>query len=154
MNCPGQWSPYLDVVKKHADKMELLPHAAADTEHVSRVEGAKQAVDQIFQAIQYRKITNLKGDLPAGYANAGAKTVDGVGKVTTNGLNATIAEKGILDELRMLSENMASIWGSLSAIDDPDRRAELVESYGSELIKSSNRYAALMAKKGLQGPFN
>ena len=44
----GPMAPYLDLEKKHSGKLELLPHAAADTEHVSRVEGAKQAVDQIF----------------------------------------------------------------------------------------------------------
>ena len=60
--------------------MELLPHAAADTEHISRVEGAKQAVDQIFSAISVKKVINLKGDLPEGYTDEGATTVHGVGK--------------------------------------------------------------------------
>ena len=45
----GPMAPYIELEKKHSGKMELLPHAAADTEHISRVEGAKQAVDQIFQ---------------------------------------------------------------------------------------------------------
>ena len=35
-------------VERDPGRLELLPHAAADTEHVSRVEGAKQAVDQIM----------------------------------------------------------------------------------------------------------
>ncbi|MEO0329120.1 MAG: NAD(P)-dependent oxidoreductase, partial [Pseudomonadota bacterium] len=63
----GPMVPYLALQKKHAGKLELLPHAAADTEHVSRVEGAKQAVDQIMNCIQYKSVTNLKGDLPKGY---------------------------------------------------------------------------------------
>ena len=44
----GPMAPYLAVDKKYPGRLELLPHAAADTEHVSRVEGAKQAVDQII----------------------------------------------------------------------------------------------------------
>ena len=40
--------PYREMEVRHRGKMELLPHAAADTEHLSRVEGAKQAVDQQF----------------------------------------------------------------------------------------------------------
>ena len=53
--------PYLQLHEKHKGKLELLPHAAADTEHVSRVEGAKQAVDQIIDCILYKSVTNLKG---------------------------------------------------------------------------------------------
>ena len=39
----GPVSPYIDLEKKYRGRMELLPHAAADTEHISRGEGAKQA---------------------------------------------------------------------------------------------------------------
>ena len=78
----GPMVPYREMEMRHRGKMELLPHAAADTEHLSRVEGAKQAVDQIFDLIQFKSVANLKGDLPAGYVNAGARTVNGVGAVT------------------------------------------------------------------------
>lgn len=70
----GPMVPYIPLAKRFPGKLELLPHAAADTDHPSRVEGAKQAVDQIFAAIQFKRITNLKGDLPAGYSNAGLKS--------------------------------------------------------------------------------
>jgi lactate dehydrogenase-like 2-hydroxyacid dehydrogenase len=67
----GPLVPYIALAKRFPGKLELLPHAAADTDHPSRVAGAKQAIDQIFDAIQFRRITNLKGDLPEGYSNAG-----------------------------------------------------------------------------------
>ncbi|MBC8036436.1 MAG: phosphoglycerate dehydrogenase, partial [Rhizobiales bacterium] len=57
----GPMVPYLEIEKRHRGKLELLPHAAADTEHVSRVQGAKQAVDQIFDCIRFKLATNLKG---------------------------------------------------------------------------------------------
>ena len=76
----GPMVPYLPLAEKYPGRLELLPHAAADTEHVSRVEGAKQAVDQIMNAIRYREVVNLKGDLPEGYSVGGARTVAGVGK--------------------------------------------------------------------------
>ena len=47
----GPMVNYRNIYPKHPGKMQLLPHAAADTEHNSRVEGAKQAVDQIFEVI-------------------------------------------------------------------------------------------------------
>ncbi len=69
----GPLLPYLPLAKKYQSRILLLPHAAADTDHPSRVAGAKQAVDQIFDAILHKRITNLKGDLPFGYFNAGTK---------------------------------------------------------------------------------
>ena len=149
----GPMVPYRNIEERHRGKMELLPHAAADTEHMSRVEGAKQAVDQLFDCIQYKSVMNLKGDLPEGYSSAGAKTVNGVGKVTPNGLAGVVDDAEAANSLRSLAEEMAAIWGSLSAINDPDRRAELLERYGADLIKASNRYASTMEKLGLKGPY-
>ena len=70
----GPMAPYIPLAKRFPGKLELLPHAAADTDHPSRVAGAKQAVDQIFSAVQLKRITNLKGELPVGYSNAGLKS--------------------------------------------------------------------------------
>jgi lactate dehydrogenase-like 2-hydroxyacid dehydrogenase len=69
----GPLVPYLPLAKKYPNRIELLPHAAADTDHPSRVAGAKQAVDQIIDCIINLRVTNLKGDLPMGYTNAGVK---------------------------------------------------------------------------------
>jgi lactate dehydrogenase-like 2-hydroxyacid dehydrogenase len=69
----GPMLRYLPLAKKYLNRILLLPHAAADTDHPSRVAGAKQAVDQIFDALLNQRVTNLKGDLPEGYVNAGVK---------------------------------------------------------------------------------
>ena len=149
----GPIAPYLDLEKKYRGRMELLPHATTDTEHSSRVEGAKQTVDQIMRVIQYKEVVNLKGDLPAGYTDAGAQTVDHVGSVSALRLAEAVAEDDFLANARKTSERLAAIWGSLSATTDPERRAELLERYGSELIFESNRYATLVEGSGLKGPY-
>ena len=69
----GPMGPYLMLAKKLDSRILLLPHAAADTDHPSRVAGAKQGIDQIYDAILNKRVTNLMGDLPEGYVNAGAK---------------------------------------------------------------------------------
>jgi lactate dehydrogenase-like 2-hydroxyacid dehydrogenase len=69
----GPLVPYLSLEKKYPGRFELLPHAAADTDHPSRVAGAKQAVDQIFDCILNKRVTNLVGQLPSGYVDAGSK---------------------------------------------------------------------------------
>ncbi len=152
-NVTGPMAPYLEIEAKHRGKLELLPHAAADTEHLSRVEGAKQAVDQIFEAIQHKRVINLKGELPKGYTSAGAHTVDGVGKVTSGRLAQAADNEGALREARETAERITAIWGALSAIEEPDRRRVLLERYGKDLILSSNRYATLMEELGLKGPY-
>ena len=149
----GPVAPYIDLEKKYRGRMELLPHAAADTEHSSRVEGAKQAIDQIMRVIQYKEVVNLKGDLPEGYTYAGAKTVDGVGSVSALRLAEAVAEEDFLADARKITERLAAIWGSLSATTDPKRHAELLERYGSLLILESNRYATLVEGSGLKGPY-
>ncbi|WP_343562589.1 NAD(P)-dependent oxidoreductase [Kiloniella sp. b19] len=148
----GPMVPYLGLVEKHADKLELLPHAAADTEHMSRVEGAKQAVDQIFDAIQYKAVTNLKGDLPAGYSSEGAKTVNGVGKVTADAINK-VAVTAEADELRTLTEDLAALWGAFSVTQDDDQRTALIAKYGSDATLNANRLVTLLEKLGLTGPY-
>jgi lactate dehydrogenase-like 2-hydroxyacid dehydrogenase len=69
----GPLVPYLPLAHKYGSRILLLPHAAADTDHPSRVAGAKQAVDQIIDCIVNKRVTNLKGDLPDGFVNAGMR---------------------------------------------------------------------------------
>jgi len=149
----GPMAPYLALEKKHSGKLELLPHAAADTEHVSRVEGAKQAVDQIFSVIQFKTVINLKGDLPDGYTDGGAKTVSGVGKVTKQRLSESADDAEFLAKMRKTTEEISAIWGAFDSTTNPERRAELIERYGSQLILASNTYASLIDGEGLKGPY-
>ena len=149
----GPMVPYLDVEKRHPGKLELLPHAAADTEHVSRVEGAKQAVDQIYDCIQFKRVTNLKGDLPAGYTSAGAKTVNGVGRVTPNDIRGCAMSADDAARLRDLAEEMAAIWGALAVTADGDRCNTMIQRHGAELVRASNAYGVLIERLGLKGPY-
>ena len=149
----GPMVPYLALEKKHPGKLQLLPHAAADTEHLSRVEGARQAVDQIFDVIQYKSVTNLKGDLPVGYVNAGPRTVNCIGKVTQQHFTRVISDPETLRKARQEAEAMAAIWGALSATSDTERRRELIERYGARLLRNINQYKLLMEKLGLEGPY-
>ena len=149
----GPLVPYRALEGRHSGKLELLPHAAADTDHPSRVEGARQAVDQIFDVIQYGVVTNLKGDLPPGYRNAGARTVNGIGAVTGGTLARAVADEAVLRQAREAVESLAAIWGALSSTTDPDRRATLLQRYGAALVRDTNRYTALTEKLGLRGPY-
>jgi len=150
----GPMVPYIELEKHHSGKMELLPHAAADTEHISRVEGAKQAVDQIFAAIRFKKVINLKGDLPEEYTDEGTTTVDGVGKVTPNRLFELLRDDNFLKNMHKIAKEVNAIWGELESTHNPDRRKELIERYGSKLILASNTYASSMESAGLKGPYS
>ncbi len=149
----GPMVPYLEIEAKHRGKLELLPHAAADTEHVSRVEGARQAIDQIYDVIQFKSVTNLKGDLPAGYTNAGPVTVKGVGKVTTGLLAQASANPDAIAKLRRAAEEITAIWSAIGSTQDPERRQDLIDRHGPRLVKASNAYDTLMEQLGLKGPY-
>ena len=149
----GPLAPYLPLVEKFEGRLELLPHAAADTEHVSRVEGAKQAVDQLINAIRYKEVTNIKGDLPEGYRDAGAQTVPGVGGATPARLTELSHQQETVDDLRHLTERMAAFWAALSSVADPERQTELIERYGEQLLLDANRTRSQLEVLGLQGPY-
>jgi lactate dehydrogenase-like 2-hydroxyacid dehydrogenase len=70
----GPLVPYLPLAKKYGSRVHLLPHAAADTDHPSRVAGAKQAVDQILAVIREKRVINVKGDVPAGFLPGGTSS--------------------------------------------------------------------------------
>jgi hypothetical protein len=149
----GPMAPYLPLVDKYPGRLELLPHAAADTEHVSRVEGAKQAVDQILSAIRYKEVVNLKGDLPEGYSLSGAMTVAGVGKCSGQTIARAASDSACADAARAQAEAMAAIWGALATAGTDERRQMLIERHGAALVKSFNTYATLMRKLGIEGPY-
>jgi len=149
----GPMVPYIGLSREFPAAFELLPHVAADTDHLSRVEGAKQAVDQILRAIRYREVVNLRGELPQGYTLAGAHTVAGVGQVSAGRLNGVGAEQANVAQLRALSETLAAFWKAMDTTRDPARRAELVERYGARLVLDSNRLSTLIDRLGLRGPF-
>ena len=148
----GPMVPYLDLARRYPGRLELLPHAAADTEHVSRVHGARQAVDQIFDAIQFKCVTNLKGELPEGYVNMGAATVPCVGKVSQGDLERAVHGDDAMS-LRAAAETMAAIWGALLSTTDPLLRRQLIDRHGPKLVMTSNAYGTLMRKLGLEGPY-
>jgi lactate dehydrogenase-like 2-hydroxyacid dehydrogenase len=66
----GPLAPYLPLQEEFGNLL-LLPHAVADTDHPSRVDGAKQAVDQIMDVVQHRRVANLVGDCPEGFVSVG-----------------------------------------------------------------------------------
>lgn len=149
----GPMVPYLPLAEKHPGKLELLPHAAADTEHQSRVEGAKQAVDQIFDLIQFKRVVNLKGDLPAGYTAGGAKTVAGVGASGARDVANLASDRDAVQTARETAESLAAIWGALATAPTEERRAALIARYGETLLKALNTHKALMQRFGIEGPF-
>ena len=149
----GPMVPYLPLARKYPDRVELLPHAAADTEHVSRVEGAKQAVDQITRAIRFREVINLKGELPPGYSLAGPLTVAGVGKCSAQTLARALTTELMVEKARAQSEAMTAIWGALATATTDNKRRQLIERHGASLVRNFNAYASLMRELGLEGPY-
>ena len=149
----GPLAAYLTVEAKHRGKLELLPHAAADTDHPSRVAGGKQAVDQIFDLIQFREVTNVKGDVPEGFVVKGSKSPAGVGSVTRGRLAAVANEPEQVKAARAAAETVAALWAAIDTTTAGPRRDEIIARHGAKLVKASNELAVLMDKLGLRGPY-
>ena len=152
-NLFGPMVPYRPLIEAFPGRLELLPHAAADTEHTSRVDGAKQAVDQILSAIRYRTVINCKGDIPAGYKSGGPQTVPGVGKVSASVLADAATDTAALARLRDASETLAAIWGAIESTRDPIRRSELIAKHGEALTLAANTLRTDCDVLGLNGGY-
>ncbi len=134
----GPMAPYLGLVERHGTKLSLLPHAAADTDHPTRVAGAIQAADQLLDAISTGVVRNLKGDLPEGYSDGGPLTPAGLGGVSPQDL-ARFAKGGLPVAARALADAFAgSEAGTLS---------------GEALMLAANQLTRLMREEGLAGPW-
>ena len=92
--------------------------------------------------------------MPEGYSDEGATTVDGVGKVTPNRLLELLRDDNFLKNMHKIAEEVNAIWRELESTENPDRRKELIERYGSKLILDSNTYASSMESAGLKGPYS
>jgi len=69
-------------------------------------------------------------------------------------LSETVTEDEFLSKMRQTTEEITAIWGALASTPNPERRAELIERYGSQLILASNTYASLIEGAGLKGPYS
>lgn len=138
----GPMVPYLSLLPSHAEKLSLLPHAAADTDHPTRVSGAIQAVDQILDAIQTGVTRNLKGDLPAGYIDGGTNSPTGAGESRLEALRSDAAR---VEALR--TAGRAFLLALNSLVDDGAATA------GEQLLLDSNLLATLLRAESLEGPY-
>ena len=125
----GPMLPYLGLLPAHGPRLSLLPHAAADTDHPTRVAGAIQAVDQILGAIRDKVVQNLKGDLPEGYSDGGPLVPKGLGGVSA---------VGDLSALVLLADDLAQ------ALRGRD---------GARLMLAVNRLTTQLRAAGLEGPW-
>ncbi|MEI9413363.1 NAD(P)-dependent oxidoreductase [Mesorhizobium sp. Cs1321R2N1] len=146
----GPMLPYLDLVERHGARLELLPHAAADTDHPSRVAGAKQAVDQIFDVICRKTVTNAKGTVPPNYLSVGATTPPGIGPVTSDHLLKLTASE--CSELADLCDRQSRLWKALSNTP-PAERGAIVAEQGEDLVRLIDRFCLLAENLDLRGPF-
>lgn len=150
----GPMLPYLALVPEFGDRLELLPHAAADTDHPSRVTGAKQAIDQMFEAVQRRRIHNLKGSLPDGYVDAGPQLPDTIGPTHAAGL-AHIAEDGaVAARLAEEAGRFADFWQALAQAVDADDRSVIIAEGARRMVLAANILSDQIRQLGLDGPYD
>lgn len=127
-----------------SERVLLLPHAAADTDHASRVAGAKQAADQIIAAIRYRCIANAVGAVPRGYTDLGRVSVAGVGCVGIDTLERLGEDRPTLDRLR---SQLAEVDGWLAQL-----QAKGEATNNQDGVLALNQLTTAVRQLGLLGP--
>lgn len=147
-NPSGPLAPYLQLARRWPDRVRLLPHAAADTDHPSRVAGACLAIDMIFGLLERGEAYNVVGDVPAGVRNCGRRKPAGIGNVTREIVTEALARRAEIEELTESLEGLAVYCRrALAEGGRPGDAAELAEA-----IFAGNRVATLLDWLGLTGP--
>ncbi|AML50419.1 NAD(P)-dependent oxidoreductase [Falsihalocynthiibacter arcticus] len=138
----GPMAPYLPLLEAFGKQLCLLPHAAADTDHPTRVAGAKQAVDQILAVIRTKTVINTVGELPGGFKQGGIRVPTGIGGVTV----ATLAELQRSGEFEKIRLAIAEIEGCLAEFGKGN------EAVAYKLMLQINRIEQALNSTGLGGP--
>jgi len=147
----GPMVPYLSLVDQFGDRLELLPHAAADTDHPSRVAGAKQAIDQIVAMIEDRHIHNLVGSLPEGYRDCGKQVPAGIGGLTGRRVAEIAQLDGVAGQLAKDAATLSEFW---NGVQRAEGQRAFIEKYGRGMTSAAGRMAQLMRQLGLQAPYD
>jgi len=140
----GPLAPYLPLLTKHTDRLQLLPHAAADTDHPSRVAGALQAMDQMVAAIRYGVVANPVGAVPEGYSVLGPYRLPGIGAVAPRVVADFVSDTQRTNELR---EQLATLTDWLGATASQAQAAD-----NRSAVLAANRLVTQLRQAGLIGP--
>ena len=143
----GPMVPYLDLVERFRDRLLLLPHAAADTDHPSRVAGAIQAIDQILGVIRAREVRNRVGDLPVGYTDLGAVYVPGVTALAKQDIDQLVA---VPEQIQALREQLAQLDQQLGCLAAGET---LTDQQGRACVLAAVRLRTQLEQLGFRGPY-
>ncbi|MEI4488199.1 NAD(P)-dependent oxidoreductase [Frigidibacter sp. MR17.14] len=149
----GPMLPYLPLAARFGDRLSLLPHAAADTDHPTRVAGACQAVDQILDAIREGRVRNAKGEVPAGWTAAGGSRPRGVGGIDAGLLAALAADPQRLAALQAATATLSEELARLAAPPREGDGAAIDPADGARLALAANRLRSGLDAAGLAGPW-
>lgn len=148
----GPLAPYLPLAHKYRQRMQLLPHAAADTDHPSRLAGAKQAVDQIFAAICEHRIINAVGGVPAGYSKCGKQLPEGIGRPNCSFI-AKGQERGFLKNLFTTAVQAADPYHCLkSYLPQAPKGRTIVIGAGKGAAQMAQAFETLWLEAGNSAP--
>jgi hypothetical protein len=148
----GPLAAYVPLAEKFPDQVLLLPHAAADTDHPTRGDGATQAIDQIRDAIDRKEIRNLRGDLPDGYTLGSKSAPIGVGGVKFDMLRELVADPFLSAEMAGLAERVAGFWSDAYNSTPAGKEPVIDRKASAEMLEALNRLQSLGGAFGLRGP--
>ncbi len=147
----GPLAPYVELAAAFPEKLVLLPHVAADTDHTSRVAGAIQAVDQVMGAIKHGRVRNLKNALPSGYTDIGSAVLSGIGAVSPQMLTAFGQLGPRVLHIQSIFEDLAALWGAIQAAPSGVKQERLLQAYRKDIVLRHNQAMAAISASGLFG---
>ena len=151
--CNGPLQAYRALCDDFSDKLMLLPHVAADIDHLSRVAGAKQAIKQLITAITDKIVINGVEQAPVDYQDAGKQTLAGIGAVSDERFDALDAQQ--VAQIAELSKQVAQFWQDLADARHSDDKCDSKNNASLEQVTlMHNQLSHLLTRYGLIGTVN
>ena len=147
-NCTGPLQAYRQLADDYGDKLLLLPHVAADIDHLSRIAGAKQAIKQMITVITDKVVINGVGDIPCGYRDGGKQTLKGIGAVDQARFESL--DNNQVKQMAVLSANIAQFWQTVANGESLDDKID-GKSKIEQVTLEHNQLTRLLASFGLTG---
>lgn len=148
----GPLAAYLPLAARYGERVLLLPHAVADTDHASRVAGGRLAFDLVVDAMTNRRVRNLVGDLPEGYVNAGSALPPGIGPVGAAALLA-LAQQGAAAELAAQARLLATFYDRLAQAAVHATPESSYDADAAEALLAGARLSRALRRHGLLVPY-
>ena len=137
---PGDFRAWIGGTRSDSDIIALLDNLEY-TYHRAKIVVLEEELTQLGLSMDFHSENpEIKARIPSPYEDSD----------TIKKFEERISQQVVTDKIRQTTERLAAIWGALASVEDPTRRAELIDRHATQLLHDSKEYTLLMKELRLR----